>query len=121
MQNSEITGLKARWILPVTGPPIKDSVLFIETVAQNQFGQSGLEQPRSWKSGKIIEIKPAKSLPVRPHASITIKDYGEATVTPGLINLHSHIDYSNLAAPAKNLDFFTWLRALLDSTTHLKG
>lgn len=41
------------------------------------------------------------------------KDYGQAIITPGLINLHTHLDYSDLALFDTQSGFFKWISNLM--------
>lgn len=45
-----------------------------------------------------------------------VVDLGEAVVTPGLFNLHTHLDYTEAPAIAPGLPIFDWMAALVAST-----
>jgi 5-methylthioadenosine/S-adenosylhomocysteine deaminase len=92
----QLKALKARWVLPVVGPPMENACVLIE-------------------KGKIVEVK--KTSQLEPGLrNCPVSDYGEAIIMPGLINLHSHIEYSSLPPIRADLKFFPWVRALMEST-----
>lgn len=64
--------LKAKWILPITAPPIEDGVVVIE-------GQ------------RIAALGPRCQF-----TSAEIEDLGDAIIMPGLINAHTHLELSGL-------------------------
>lgn len=64
--------LRARWILPVEGPPLAGGVVTIE-------------------GERIVEVGKASS-------SETI-DLGDAVLLPGLVNAHTHLEFSDCEKP----------------------
>lgn len=64
--------LRARWILPVEGPPLAEGVVTIE-------------------GERIVEVGKASS-------SETI-DLGDAVLLPGLVNAHTHLEFSDCEKP----------------------
>lgn len=88
--------LAARWAIPVVGEPIYDAVVVID--------------------GEIIEGVYSRAQFNSVYDSTDIastEDYKEAVIMPGLINMHSHLDYSALRAFATDLPFFKWIEALV--------
>ncbi len=80
--------LKARWIFPVSGPPIPDGVLTID-------------------GDRIASVEPARS------GSVDV-DLGDAAILPGLVNAHSHLDLTGLRGLAPpSSDFTGWLRQVI--------
>jgi cytosine/adenosine deaminase-related metal-dependent hydrolase len=80
--------LRARWILPIDGPPIAGG--WIETAA-----------------GRVVRVGAGPP----PGPAI---DLGDVALLPGLVNAHTHLELSWLAgrvAPASSL--VAWIRALL--------
>ncbi|MEZ4489028.1 MAG: amidohydrolase family protein [Cyanobacteriota/Melainabacteria group bacterium] len=82
----EALSLKADWLLPVTGPPIKNGELQIA-------------------GGRISALSSVEK----------IKSSSGTVVIPGLINLHSHLDYSE-APFLKNAPLFDWIERLVATT-----
>ncbi len=84
--------LTARWVLPVDGQPIEHGVVVVKgrhidsVLTREQFKATGLN---------------------------LTKDYGQAIITPGLINLHTHLDYSDLALFDTQSGFFQWISNLM--------
>lgn len=65
--------LRARWVVPVTAPPIAGGWVAIER-------------------GRIVAIG-------RRTAPAWAVDLGEAALLPGLVNAHTHLEFSDTAAP----------------------
>ncbi|MCC6731264.1 MAG: amidohydrolase family protein [Chthonomonadales bacterium] len=80
--------LRARWVLPISGPPIADGEVVVE-------------------EGRIAEVRPSRGLPA-PDA----RDFGEAALLPGLVNVHSHLDYTVFRGLLDDLAFYPWVRTL---------
>jgi len=84
----------ARWLLPISSPPIDDGAIAIE-------GQTILAV------GPISEIKASF-----PDASV--KHFGDSAILPGFVNAHSHLELTVMRGFLENEegDFFAWLRKL---------
>ncbi len=79
--------LRARWILPVDGEPIENGTIEIE-------------------QGRISAL----------HAAHVPKstDLGNVAIIPGLINTHTHLEFSQLRAPLQPAHpFASWIRTLV--------
>lgn len=85
--------VKARYVVPVSSPPIEDGAIAIQ-------------------DGVITEIGPAKNLSGSP-----VTDFQEAVICPGLVNAHTHLELSLLkdrVPPSSDLtDWLTRLVAIL--------
>lgn len=80
--------ISARWLFPVSRPPIEGGIL---TIAGD----------------RIQSLDPLGSRKVD-------RDFGDAAIIPGLVNAHTHLDLSGmreLAPPSS--DFCEWLRAVV--------
>ena len=85
--------LRAKVILPVTAPPIEDGAVFVA-------------------GNKIRAVAPWKNL--RPHLREKVTDLGEVILLPGLVNAHSHLDYTDMAGMLPPPKTFTdWIAAML--------
>src|SRR4029453_19173777 len=84
----------ARWLLPISSPPIDDGALPIE-------GQTILA------AGPISEIK--GSFPDAP-----VTHFSDSAILPGFVNAHSHLELTVMRGFLENeeSDFFAWLRKL---------
>ncbi len=81
--------LKARWVFPVSGEPIPDAAVTIE-------------------GGRIAAVgKPAPGAPV--------EDLGNVAILPGLVNAHTHLEFSDLAMPLgrPGMALVDWIREVI--------
>jgi cytosine/adenosine deaminase-related metal-dependent hydrolase len=78
---------RARWVFPVWGPPLENG---------------------------LVEIAACRITAVHDRPGPCTLDLGNAAVIPGLVNAHTHLELSDLAAPLHpNLPFTAWLKAVL--------
>lgn len=66
---------RAKWILPISGPPI-------------QHGWLAIQQ------GRVVAVESAHQTP--PSKPI---DLGDVVILPSLVNAHTHLEFSDLTAP----------------------
>jgi cytosine/adenosine deaminase-related metal-dependent hydrolase len=81
--------IRARWVFPVDVPPIEDAV---------------------------IELDGARIAAVRAAArrELDAIDLGDVAVIPGLVNVHTHLEFSNLRRPlGPPVPFAEWIRAVV--------
>ena len=71
--------ISANWILPVASPPIQNGAIAVE---QN----------------RIVSIG-ERDVIVNSHPSSPVENYPTSTIIPGLINAHTHLEFSNLQQP----------------------
>lgn len=88
------TTYTARWVLPMSAPPIEHGAVVVEGERIAAVG------PRA----EIVERFPDSKL----------ESFGEAVILPGLINTHTHLELTALRGYLENeeRDFFAWLRKL---------
>jgi cytosine/adenosine deaminase-related metal-dependent hydrolase len=90
--------LRAKFILPVSAPPIEDGAVFIV-------------------GNRIRAVMPWKNL--RSQALKNVTDLGEVILLPGLVNAHCHLDYTDMAGELAAPKTFTdWIGAI---TAHKTG
>lgn len=83
---------RARWVFPVSSPPIENGIVEVE-------------------AGRIAAVHDRRD----PQAV----DLGNAAILPGLVNAHTHLEFSSLDAPlAPSQPFVDWIRALV---AHRRG
>ena len=84
----------ARWLLPISSPPIDDGAIALE-------GQTILAV------GPLSEVE--AKLPDAP-----ISHFRDSAILPGFVNAHSHLELSVMRGFLENeeSDFFAWLRKL---------
>jgi cytosine/adenosine deaminase-related metal-dependent hydrolase len=87
------TLLRAAWVAPMTGPPVRDGAV-------------------AFRSGRIVEVGTAHDL-LRRHASAELIDRPAAIVLPGLINAHTHLELSEITRRPLEGDFVDWLLQLI--------
>ncbi len=93
--------LKARWVFPISSPPIEDGVVAVE--------------------GDRIAFVGA-SLPGRTQGSPLhpVIDLGDAVLLPGLVNAHCHLEYSALRGlTTPKLPFTEWVKEVTRETASL--
>ena len=79
---------RAAWVLPISAPPIENGEVIVE-------------------DGRIIAVRPAAS-PPDSHC----RDLGDAIILPGLVNVHTHLDYTVMRGLLEDIEFFPWIREL---------
>ena len=82
-----VTVYTARWVLPIDGVPLEHGEVVIE-------------------DGMIAAVRPCRT-PANQR-----RDFGEAVLMPGLVNAHSHLEYTALRGFLEDVPFFPWIRAL---------
>jgi len=84
--------VRARYLLPVCGPPIEAGAVAIE-------------------GGILTRVGPASE--VQPGRGETVEDLGDALLLPGLINSHCHLDFTALrSAISPSASFTEWIRRI---------
>lgn len=84
----------ARWVLPVSSPPIAD-------------GAIAIDGPVITSVGTYPELS-------RNFPEAELKAFGEAAIVPGFVNAHSHLELTAMRGflDDEEGDFFSWLRKL---------
>jgi cytosine/adenosine deaminase-related metal-dependent hydrolase len=84
--------LSAGWVLPVDGEPLEDAYV-------------------AWEDGRIVEVGPGR---VERH-------YDGAIVVPGIVNAHSHLEYSVYAGFGDGRPFGEWLATHMERKRRLSS
>ena len=89
MSTAPIVALRARWVFPVAGPPLRDAAV---TISQ----------------GRIVAVG-------SPPRGVPVEDLGGAAIVPGLVNAHAHLEFSDLAGPIgrPGMGFVEWLGSVI--------
>ena len=84
----------ARWVLPVSSPPIADGAIAV--------------------NGQQIVSVGTRSALLAQFTEATTFDLGESAIIPGLVNAHSHLELTAMRGFLEDeaADFFAWLRRL---------
>ena len=92
--------LKARFVVPMDGPPVENGAVAIS-------------------NGRIIGLGSRRDVSAR--AGGPVVDLGDVALLPGLVNAHCHLDYTCLRGriePPKN-SFAEWIKAINAAKTKL--
>jgi cytosine/adenosine deaminase-related metal-dependent hydrolase len=84
--------ISARWVLPVTGPPIENGAVLITG------------------DGKIAEVGPAQTVMAD---SVGHMNLGDAVLLPGLVNVHAHPELAGFRGLLDDLPFHLWIPTLM--------
>lgn len=84
--------LAARWVLPVSAPPLAHGAVLVE-------------------AGRIVAVGPAADVSV-PANGRSI-DLGDAALLPGLVNTHAHPELTGLRGLLEDLSFPDWIATLM--------
>ncbi len=100
---SSVVLYRARWLVPVSSPPVEDGAVLV---------QGGAIQA----AGRYANVK--KNLP----EGTVVVDCGQSALIPGLVNTHTHLDLSILRReiPLPQPSFDAWLDELVPRLTALK-
>jgi cytosine/adenosine deaminase-related metal-dependent hydrolase len=79
---------RAAWVLPITSAPIQNGEVVVE-------------------DGRIVDVRPSGSV-----RDSSVHDLGDAILMPGLINCHTHLDYTVMRGLLEDIEFFPWIRQL---------
>lgn len=77
----------ARWVMPIDAPPIENGELIVED--------------------GVIQAVRRRTTP-----NCECRDFGNAILMPGLVNAHTHLEYTALRGFLEDAPFFPWIRAL---------
>jgi len=85
----------ARWVLPITQPPIENG-----TVVE--------------RDGRITYVGPRANAPAGDDY-----DLGDAVLLPGLVNTHTHLELTAMRGFLEDLDFADWIDKLRQSRNEI--
>lgn len=80
--------LKAKWILPIDDAPIEDGAVLVSESKIKDVGKAN-ELEKKYKIQKV-------------------SDFGLAAILPGLIDLHTHLEFSVFRGLTDDLPFSSW-------------
>lgn len=84
----------ARWVLPISSPPIEDGAVAVD-------------------GSRILGVDARRSLSQKFPDALS-NHFGEAAILPGLVNAHSHLELTAMRGflEKEEADFIAWLRKL---------
>lgn len=81
--------LCAKYIIPVTQPPIDDGAVLV-------------------RDGRIVEIGGAQRMKSR-YPEEEVRDFGLAAIMPGFVDCHTHLEYTALRGMVHDVPYAEWL------------
>src|SRR5688572_19798573 len=90
---ARVTLFRARWVLPVAGPPIAGGEVLVDG------------------DGKIAAVAPTGALDLPGDA--VIEELGDAILLPGLVNVHAHPELAMFRGALEDLPFRDWILRLV--------
>ncbi|KXS40355.1 MAG: amidohydrolase [Candidatus Frackibacter sp. T328-2] len=91
--------LTAKWVMPISKEPLKYGAVVVE--------------------GEEIKDVGYKDEILSKYPQDEVKDLGEVILFPGLINIHTHLDYTILRGVGDNLSFLPWISKLVAKSRKL--
>src|SRR5688572_29086253 len=83
-----IVRYRAKWVVPITAPPVADGVVAVE-------------------GGRIAWVGPHAKAPAGE-----TRDLGDVVLMPGLVNAHCHLELTAMRGFLEGLAFFDWVTTL---------
>lgn len=90
------TRYHARWVLPITAPPLHDGTVVVQ-------------------GERIVWVGARRNAPAGRD-----EDLGEVILLPGLVNAHTHLDLTVMRGFLEGLSFFSWIRTLTTARGELR-
>lgn len=89
--------ISAHWILPVATPPIRNGAIAIS-------------------GNRILAVGERDSI-VADHPTMPVEDHPRSAIIPGLINAHTHLEFSNLEQPLghQGISLPDWIRDVINA------
>jgi cytosine/adenosine deaminase-related metal-dependent hydrolase len=84
--------LTAGWVLPIDQQPIRNGAVL------------------TGPNGRIVEVGPDAAV-ARPEG-VPARDFRDAAIVPGLVNVHTHLELTAFAGQVEQNDFAAWIRRL---------
>ena len=112
------TTLRARYVFPIDRPPIADGAVTFSVPHPPAAQPSGSPLPAvgeglGVRGSVILAVGSWSGLKSRHSAHVV--DLGNAAILPGLVNAHTHLEFSDLPAPLgqAGMRFPDWIRAVV--------
>ena len=94
--SNNLYAVRANWIAPVDQPPIRDGMIVINRTT-NRISAIGTQNELA-------------------RDDIPISNLGNVTLIPGLVNAHTHLEFSDLDRPLGHagIEFTDWIKAIVE-------
>lgn len=86
--------LAARYVLPIASPHIEDGAVLV-------------------RGDRVVEVGPRAEL-IERYPEEELRDYGLAAIMPGLVDLHTHLEYSVFRGLVDDVSYSRWKLQVLD-------
>jgi aminodeoxyfutalosine deaminase len=83
---------RGRWVVPISSPYIENGAVVIQ-------------------QDKIADLGPARVIE-KKYATHKIRDFPNAVIMPGFVNVHTHLELTVLRGYLENLPFWDWIQKL---------
>jgi cytosine/adenosine deaminase-related metal-dependent hydrolase len=102
MASTEHT-IRARWVIPIAAPPIENGYVVVA-------------------NGKIVRTGKIPGQSSRGN-SLTTHDLGDVAILPGLVNAHTHLEFSDLQQPIgrPGMELAEWIGEVIGSRSETAG
>ena len=84
---------RAQWVVPITGPPVRDGAVAV-------------------RDGRFTYVGPWSDAPTGE-----VRDLGSALLVPGLVNAHTHLELTAMRGFLEDLPFPEWIARLQRAKT----
>jgi 5-methylthioadenosine/S-adenosylhomocysteine deaminase len=95
---ASLTSYRAAIVLPISGPPIRNGSVLVD-------------------GDRVAWAGPTRDHPAAPDARVV--ELGDAILTPGLVNAHTHLDLTVMRGLLDGLSFYDWIRTLIAARAQL--
>ncbi len=95
--------IRSRWVIPIAGPPIENGFIVVT-------------------NGKIVRTGKLSRLTSVGESSTT-RDLGDVAILPGLVNAHTHLEFSDLQHPIgrPGMELAEWIGEVIGSRSKAAG
>jgi cytosine/adenosine deaminase-related metal-dependent hydrolase len=102
---SDSLAIRARWVLPIDRPPIANGIVTVAGARVTDLPEAKLV---SFTTGRILAV--GENLSGRPPY-----DLGNVALLPGLVNAHTHLEFSSLEHPLgkPGMPFPAWIQEVI--------
>lgn len=91
--------LCAEYVLPITSEPIERGAVLV-------------------RNGKIVDVGVASMMRMR-YPEEEVRDYGQAALLPGFVNVHTHVEYTLMRGIVHDVPYATWLIAINEKSARM--
>ena len=107
---AKIKTYRAAWVLTGVSDPINDGVVVVQT---------GLQNGSNFPHDRVVAVEPFRS----SAGYENLIDVGEGAIIPGLVNAHTHLEFSFLTQPLgkPGIPFTDWIRKIVAARNNVQS